>query len=294
MEKIGFIGLGIMGKPMALNLLRAGFELIVYTRKIETIAELVSRGAKGATNPREVAENSTIVITMLPDSQTVKDVVFGVNGIIEGLKQGSLYIDMSTIEPQTVKCIYNRLVDKGVDMLDAPVSGGQKGAERGELSIMVGGSTCGFQRALPVFRAIGKNIVYIGGIGSGQIAKACNQIIVAITIQAIAESLTLAMKAGVDPALVRKALLGGFADSRVLCEHGERMLTGNFTPGGRVELHLKDLRIALRIAEEHATPLLGASQVTSLFEAMVSLGWGELDHSAVIKVYQLLAGIDLT
>jgi 2-hydroxy-3-oxopropionate reductase len=215
MERIGFIGLGIMGQPMARNLLRAGFPLTVYTRDRRKIEAFVEQGANGANSPREVAERSTVVITMLPDSPEVEEVALGPNGVIEGIQSGSLFIDMSTIDPSVARKLHAAFAERGVEALDAPVSGGQIGAEQGTLSIMVGGAEGAFQRALPVFQAMGKNITHVGGPGAGQVAKACNQVVVALTIQAVAEALLLAEKAGVDPARVRQALLGGFAHSRI-------------------------------------------------------------------------------
>jgi 2-hydroxy-3-oxopropionate reductase len=290
MERIGFIGLGIMGQPMARNLLRAGFPLTVYTRDRRKIEAFVEQGANGANSPREVAERSTVVITMLPDSPEVEEVALGPNGVIEGIQSGSLFIDMSTIDPSVALKLHAAFAERGVEALDAPVSGGQIGAEQGTLSIMVGGSEEAFQRALPVFQAMGKNITHVGGPGAGQVAKACNQVVVALTIQAVAEALLLAEKAGVDPARVRQALLGGFAHSRILEVHGQRMLERAFAPGFRARLHRKDLRIAQNLARERSVPLLATQQVAALFDSMLARGLGEHDHSALALVYRALAG----
>jgi 2-hydroxy-3-oxopropionate reductase len=289
-EQIGFIGLGIMGKPMARNLLRAGFPLTVYTRNQATVAEFVEQGAKGARNPREVAEQSTVVITMLPDSPEVQEVALGPNGVIEGIMPGSLFIDMSTIDPAVARAVHAAFAERQVEALDAPVSGGQIGAEQGTLSIMVGGSEAAFERARPIFQVLGKNITHVGGPGAGQVAKACNQMVVALTIQAVAEALTLAARAGVDPARVRQALLGGFAHSRILEVHGQRMLENTFTPGFRARLHRKDLRIALNLGREFATPLPATAHVATLFDSLIAHGGAELDHAALALVYRVLAG----
>lgn len=290
MEQIGFIGLGIMGQPMARNLLRAGYPLTVYTRNRSKVEAFINEGARGAASPREVAEQSTIVITMLPDSPEVEEMALGPNGVIEGIRPGSLLIDMSTIDPSVARKLHAAFAEREVEALDAPVSGGQIGAEQGTLSIMVGGSEEAFQRAFPVFQAMGKNIVHVGGPGAGQVTKACNQVVVALTIQAVAEALLLAERAGVDPAQVRQALLGGFAHSRVLEVHGQRMLERAFAPGFRARLHRKDLRIAQSLAREQAVPLLATQQVAALFDSMVARGLGEYDHSALALIYRALAG----
>jgi len=290
-DRIGFIGLGIMGKPMAENLLKAGYELTVYNRTLAKAEELARSGAKVARSSREVAEKSDVVITMLPDSPDVESAVLGTDGVAEGVRPGMLFIDMSTIAPATARLIHERLKEKGVDALDAPVSGGDVGAREGTLSIMVGGEEAAFRRALPILQVLGKNIVHIGGPGAGQVAKACNQIIVAVTIQAVAEALTLARKAGVDPARVREALLGGFAQSRTLDLHGKRLLERNFEPGFRVRLHRKDLAIALQTAKEFSVPLFATSLVAEELDALLARGAGDLDHSAVALLIEELAGL---
>jgi 2-hydroxy-3-oxopropionate reductase len=280
MKKIGFIGLGIMGKPMVLNLLKAGFEVNVLS-KSSSSATVQSAGAKVFDNIADLSANSDIIITMLPDSPEVKQVV---SEILPGIKKGSLFIDMSTISPGTTMEIYNSLKEKGVSALDAPVSGGQVGAEAGTLSIMVGGSEDSFNIALPVFQAMGKNIVLIGDAGAGQVTKACNQMIVGITIQAVAEAFSMAKKAGVDLEKMREVLLGGFAQSRILDLHGKRMIDENFVPGFKVKLHKKDMGIALQTGANHQVSLKATELVAGLMSQLVSQGHGELDHSSLFML----------
>jgi 2-hydroxy-3-oxopropionate reductase len=291
MERIGFIGLGLMGKPMARNLLKAGYPLVVYNRSQAPMAELQTDGASLATSPQEVAQQVDVVITCVSDSPDVEAVVLGNNGVIEGARPGMLYVDMSTIAPATSRQVYAALKAKQVNALDAPVSGGDIGAQQGTLSIMVGGDEPAFQRALPILQVMGKNIVYIGESGAGQVTKACNQIVVALTLQAVAEALTLAKKSGVDAAKVREALLGGFAQSRILEVHGKRMLDGCFEPGFKLNLHRKDMNIVLQTGRELSLPLLGAAQVTTLMDALLAQGKGDLDNAALITLYELLAGM---
>lgn len=291
MQQIGFIGLGIMGKPMARNLLKAGYPLVVYNRRRSPMEELAGEGASIAKSPREVAQQSEVVITCVSDSPDVEAIVLGNDGIIEGAKPGTLYIDMSTIAPATARKVYQALQARGVDALDAPISGGDIGAQQGTLSIMVGGDESAFQRALPILEVMGKNIVYIGAAGAGQVTKACNQIVVSLTLQAVAEALTFARKSGVDGAKVREALLGGFAQSRILEVHGQRMLEGHFQPGFKLNLHRKDMNIVLQTGREIGLPLLGTAQVTNLMDALLAQGKGELDNSALIMVYEMLANL---
>ena len=291
MEKIGFIGVGIMGKPMTLNLLKAGYPVLVYDIDQHALAEVVKQGAVRADSPQDVAAKSEVVITMLPDSPEVEAVVLGKDGVIEGIRPGMLFIDMSTIAPETSKKIYKILAEKGVEALDAPVSGGEVGAKAGALSIMVGGSKSAFERALPIFQALGKNIVHIGEAGAGQVTKACNQIIVGMTIQAVAEAMTLAKKAGVDLEKVRDALLGGFAQSRILDLHGKRIIDGNYQPGFKIKLHRKDMNIALQTGRTLSVPLPGSEVVAAQMDAMLEQGQGELDHSALALFLQQLANI---
>lgn len=291
MERIGFIGLGLMGNPMARNLLKAGYPLTVFNRSRAAMEELALAGAELAESPRDLAQRSDVVITCVSDSPDVEAIVLGSGGIIEASRSGLLYIDMSTIAPATARKVYDALKAKGVDALDAPVSGGDIGAQQGTLSIMVGGDETAFERALPILQVMGKNIVYIGAAGAGQVTKACNQIVVSMTIQAVAEALTLAKKSGVDAAKVRDALLGGFAQSRVLEVHGQRMLEGSFQPGFKLSLHRKDMNIVLQTGRELNLPLLGAAQVTTLMDALLAQGKGELDNAAIVTLYETLSGL---
>jgi len=281
MERLGFIGLGIMGKPMVRNLIKAGYRPVVHDLNRAAVEELAKEGAQAAETSREVAERSDLVITMLPDSPDVEAVVLGPGGVIEGLSAGMLFVDMSTIAPATAKQVYQRLIGLGVESLDAPVSGGEVGAKAGSLSIMVGGQEKAFARALPIFQILGKNIVLIGGPGSGQLTKACNQIVVAVTIQAVSEALVLARKAGVDAAKVREVLLGGFAQSRIMELHGQRILDGAYQPGFKIRLHRKDLNIALQTGRELSLPLLATAQVAELMNLLLATDRGDLDHSAL-------------
>ncbi len=281
-EKIGFIGLGIMGKPMVLNLLKAGFQVNVLS-KSSSSATVQSAGAKVFENIADLTLSSDILITMLPDSPEVKQVV---TEILPVIKKGSLFIDMSTIAPGVAKEIYTSLKEKGVSAIDAPVSGGQVGAESGSLSIMAGGSEDSFNRALPVFQAMGKNIILIGEAGAGQVTKACNQMIVGITIQAVAEAFSMAKKAGVDLEKMREVLLGGFAQSRILDLHGKRMIDGNFVPGFKVKLHKKDMGIALQTGANHQISLKATELVAGLMNQLVNEGHGELDHSSLFLLQE--------
>jgi 2-hydroxy-3-oxopropionate reductase len=289
MERIGFIGLGLMGKPMTKNLLQAGYIVTVFNRSRAAMDELATLGAQLANSPREVTEQSDVVLTCLPDSPDVEAVVLGENGILSGSCPGMLYVDHSTIAPATSRKLYEALKHRGVDALDAPVSGGDIGAQQGTLSIMVGGDEAAFGRSLPILQTMGKNIIHIGEAGAGQVTKACNQIVVAMTVQAVAEALTLAKKSGVDPAKVREALLGGFAQSRVLEVHGQRMLDRTFQPGFKLNLHRKDMNIVLQTGRELNLPLLGTAQVTELINAMIAQGKGELDNSALITLFDILS-----
>jgi len=285
MEKIGFIGLGIMGKPMALNLIKAGYAVSVLASSKEA-QTLKDAGATIHESPKTMAEASDVIITMLPDSPQVEDIVLGTNGVIEGIGAGKLYVDMSTIAPSTSKDIYQKMKDKGVEALDAPVSGGQVGAETASLSIMVGGNASAFERALPIFQAMGKNIVLIGKPGAGQTTKACNQVIVGMTIQAVAEAFNMAKEAGVDLEKMREVLLGGFAQSRILDLHGKRIIDENFKPGFKIKLHKKDLDIALKTGESLGVSMEGTAQVASQMTKAIVQGKGELDHSALYLMLQ--------
>jgi 2-hydroxy-3-oxopropionate reductase len=292
-EVVGFIGLGIMGKPMSLNLLRAGYPLVVHSRSPAPVDEVAAAGAKRASSPREVAESADVVITMLPDSPDVESVLTGDNGVFSGSRKGALVIDMSTISPVVARRLAAEAERSGAIMLDAPVSGGEVGAINGTLSIMVGGPDDAFQRARPIFEAMGKNIVHIGAAGAGQVCKACNQVVVALTIEAVCEALVLAQKAGVDPAKVREALLGGFAQSRILDAHGQRILTRSFEPGFRARMHVKDLNIALAAGREYDAPLPGTAQTMELYKALLAAGGGNDDHSALVTVLERLAKTEL-
>jgi 2-hydroxy-3-oxopropionate reductase len=285
LERIGFIGLGLMGKPMVRNLLQAGYSVSVYNRSFSPTAEVAEAGATVAISPQALAAQTDVVITCVSDSPDVEAIVLGEHGILEGARAGMLYIDMSTIAPATSRNLYSILQAKGIDALDAPVSGGDIGAQQGTLSIMVGGNAAAFQRALPILQVLGKNIVHMGEAGAGQVTKACNQIVVALTVQAVAEALTLAKKSGVDPTKVRSALLGGFAQSKVLEVHGQKMLDGNFQPGFKLDLFRKDMNIVLQTAREAQIPLLGSSQVTALMDALLAQGQGDLDFIAVLNLY---------
>ncbi len=290
---IGFIGVGIMGKSMAANLMRAGYALVVHDVNRDPVKELAAAGAKEAFSPKDVAGQAEIIFTSLTADDVVEEVVLGKNGIIEGVKSGSVVIDTSTISPITVRRVAERLASKGVEMLDAPLSGGSVGAEKGTMSIMVGGKAETFARVLPVLEKIGKNITHIGDQGAGQVAKAANQIIVALTIDAVAEALVFSKKAGADPAKVRKALLGGFAQSRILEEHGQRMLDRNFKPGGKMRFHKKDIGIVLNMAKELGIYLPGTSMMADLWNAMTAQGMLDWDHSAVIKILEQMSGIEV-
>lgn len=291
-ERIGFIGLGVMGKPMAARLLAAGFPLVVHNRSAAAAEALEGDGAEVAGSPREVAEGADVVVTMLPDSPDVEAVMLGEDGVLAGVTDGMLVIDMSTIAPDTARGVHDAFAEHGVEVVDAPVSGGEPAAVDGQLSIMAGGSEAAVARAQPIFDEVGKSTTHIGPPGAGQVAKAANQVVVALTIQAVAEALTLAAKAGVDPARVREALLGGLAQSKVLEVHGERMLEEHFEPGFRIELHRKDLAIALQTAREEGVPLLATAQVAELFNALIAQGAGGQDHAALATLYRSLSAAD--
>lgn len=280
MEKVGFIGLGIMGKPMAINLLKAGFEVTVLSSS-KAADEVRKQGAGIVDTRGQLASGSDIVITMLPDSPEVEAVFSGEDSILDSLKPGSLFIDMSTIAPAVSRKIYDMAKAKGVETLDAPVSGGQVGAEAASLSIMAGGTQDAFDRALPLFKAMGKNIVLIGGPGAGQTTKACNQLIVGVTIEAVAEAFRLAEKSGVDLVRMREVLLGGFAQSRILDLHGQRIIDKNFKPGFKIRLHKKDMGIVLDSGDELGLSLRAASLVAGQMEKVLEAGDGDLDHSSL-------------
>ena len=281
MENVGFIGLGIMGKPMALNLIKAGYALSVLSTS-KAASTLIEAGATAFDSIKSLSENSDIVITMLPDSPDVEKVVLGENGVLSGIQKGALLIDMSSIAPSTARNIAILMQKKGIESLDAPVSGGQVGAEAATLSIMVGGTETAFNTALPLFQAMGKNIVLIGEAGAGQMTKICNQMIVGMTIQAVGEAFTLASKAGVNLEKMREVLLGGFAQSRILDLHGKRIIDRNFKPGFKIKLHNKDMKLALQAGKEYNIALNGVSQVAKVMKKAIKNGHGELDHSGII------------
>lgn len=289
---VGFIGLGIMGKPMALNVLQAGFPLVVHNRSRGPVEALVAAGAEDGGSSKGVAQRAEIILLCLPDSPDVQQVVEGPDGVFEGISPGKVIVDMSTISPVVARDLAAKAERLGAEMLDAPVSGGDVGARQGTLSIMVGGKPEVFERVLPVFQAMGKNITRVGDAGAGQVTKACNQIVVALTIEAISEALVLAAKAGVDPARVREALLGGFAQSRILDLHGQRLLERNFRPGFKARLHHKDLKIALETGRTYGVPLPATGLVHEFYGALVATGKAELDHSALATLIEALAGIE--
>ena len=285
--KIGFIGLGIMGRPMALNLKKAGHELVVPERK--SLPDDVRKAAEIVADPRAVAERAEVLILMVPDTPDVEAVLFGEKGAADGLRRGALVIDMSSISPIETKEFARKVNAKGCDYLDAPVSGGQVGAEQGTLTIMIGGPEAAFGRAKPLFEAMGKNITHVGAEnGAGQTCKVANQIIVALNIQAVAEALVFAAKAGADPAKVRQAISGGFAASRVLELHGERMIKGAFDPGFRVRLHQKDLSLALSSARALDLALPNTATAQQMFSSCAAHGGADLDHSALVLAIETL------
>ncbi len=291
-ERIGFIGLGIMGKPMARNLVAAGHEVVIFSRTRASVDELVAEGPGyvAAGSAREVAAAVSTVITMLPDSPDVRDVVFGEAGILPEMGAGDLLVDMSTIAPATAREVSAALAERGASALDAPVSGGDKGAIAGTLSIMVGGEVADFERAMPLFQAMGKTVVHVGASGSGQVVKACNQVVVAIVYAAVSEALVLGSKAGVDPAKIIEVLGGGLAATRVMELRGASMVAHQFDPGFRVDLHRKDLGIALATARDAGVPLLATALVGQLFDALTAAGHGDRDHSSLITLIEGLAG----
>src|SRR3989339_7618 len=289
MADIGFIVLGIMGKPMAGHLLKAGHKVYVYDIVPEAIAELERQGAIACKSSKEVAGKAGMVFLIVPDTPDVEAALFGKNGVAEGVRPGSIVVDMSSISPIATKEFARKLKEMGVEMLDAPVSGGQVGAQNATLSIMVGGSVELFELIKPFFEIMGKNIVHIGGNGDGQTCKVANQIVVALTIEAVGEALLFASKAGADPAKVRAALLGGFAQSRILELHGERMIKRTFQPGFRVRLHQKDLNLALESARKMGLSLPNTAMAQELFNSIAAGGGSELDHSALVLALEKLA-----
>jgi 2-hydroxy-3-oxopropionate reductase len=288
-DTIGFVGLGIMGKPMAHNLLKAGFPVIVHNRHQEVTDELVAAGASPGARPRDIAASCDVLITMLPASPQVEEVLLGPDGVIEGAHAGLIVVDMSTISPVATRTLASRLAAHGITMLDAPVSGGDKGAIAGTLSIMVGGDEDTFKRCMPIFQALGKTIVHVGGSGAGQVVKACNQIVVALIIEAVSEALVLGSKAGVDPAKILQVLSGGLAANRVIELRGASMLAHDFTPGGRIRTHHKDLGIVLELGRMYGVSLPVTALVDQMFASLETRGRGDLDHTALLSYLEDLA-----
>ncbi|MDH5785225.1 MAG: 2-hydroxy-3-oxopropionate reductase [Chromatiales bacterium] len=289
MSNIGFIGTGIMGKPMAQNLQTAGHNLFFSEHRSAAPADLLGDNGTACPTPRAVAEAADFIIIMVPDTPQVEEVLFGENGVAEGLSAGKTVIDMSSISPIATKEFAKKVNAKGAEYLDAPVSGGEVGAKAATLTIMVGGSQAAFDSAKPLFDAMGKNITLVGGNGDGQTCKVANQIIVALNIQAVSEALLFASKAGADPAKVREALMGGFASSKILEVHGERMIKGTFDPGFRIALHQKDLNLALSGARELKMSLPNTATAQQMFSACAALGGSDWDHSAMIKALEHLS-----
>jgi len=291
--KIGFIGLGIMGKPMSRNLLKAGYQLVVFNRSKGAVNELVAAGATAAANPREVGERAEIIITMLPNSPHVREVVLGDAGVIEGAAKGSVVIDMSSIAPLVSREIAAGLDQKGIAMLDAPVSGGEPKAIDGTLAVMVGGKKEIFDRCYPVLKAMASSVVHVGNAGAGNVAKLANQVIVAINIAAVSEALVLAAKAGVDPNLVYQAIRGGLAGSAVLDAKAPLMMDRKFNPGFRIDLHIKDLDNVLETSHAVGVPLPLTASVMEILQALKVDGLGNADHGSLVRFYEKMAGIEV-
>jgi 2-hydroxy-3-oxopropionate reductase len=288
-DRVGFIGLGVMGKPMARNLMKAGHELVVWSRTRADVDEVAGAGATAADSAREVAEQADVTILMLPDSPQVREVLDGGDGLLAGAREGTLVIDMSTISPVVTREIAAECGERGIGWVDAPVSGGDVGAREATLSIMAGGSEEDFARAKPLFEALGKTIVHVGPVGAGQVVKACNQVVVALTIEAVSEALVLGSKAGVDPATIIAVLSGGLAANKVMEVRGRNFLEHDFTPGFRIDLHHKDLGIALQTAREYGVALPNTAAVDQMLQALRSNGRGDRDHSALLTHIEDLA-----
>lgn len=290
---VGFIGLGLMGRPMAHNLLKAGFPVIAHSRSAPPVDELVASGAQRADSPQEIARQTTRIVTMVPDSPDVEEILRGTRGVFKALQPGTVIIDCSSISPQVARELARDAASRGAQMLDAPVSGGEIGAISGTLSIMVGGDAYAFAEVKPILDAMGnpEKVIRIGDSGAGQITKVCNQMVIGGTLAVVSEAFALARKSGVDAARVRDALLGGFAASRVLEVHGERILEENYRPGFRSRLYAKDMRIAARTLAENSTPAPVSSVVQELVHGLVARGRGDLDYSALATVLFDLAGI---
>jgi 2-hydroxy-3-oxopropionate reductase len=285
-ERIGFVGLGVMGRPMARNLLAAGYDVVAFTRTAAVLDELAEAGAERAGSPADAAARADVVITMLPTSAVVTDVVLGSEGVLAGAREGSLLIDMSTIDPAVSRRLAEGGRARGLAVLDAPVSGGDIGAQQGTLSIMVGGEAADFERARPVFEVLGKTVVHVGPHGAGQIVKACNQIVVGITYAAVSEALVLGSKAGVDPGLILDVLSGGLASNRIMEVRRRNFLEHDFTPGFKIDLHHKDLAIALESGGENDVALPLTAIVQQMFRALRARGQGGDDHSALLTLVE--------
>ncbi|HOP98543.1 MAG TPA: 2-hydroxy-3-oxopropionate reductase [Verrucomicrobiota bacterium] len=293
MRTVGFIGLGIMGKPMAKNLLKAGFPLVVYDIRPEVVNELVAAGAQAGSSARDVAARSDVVITMLPNSPEVKEAVLGANGVIEGVRADAIVVDMSSIAPATSREVSAQLAARGVRMLDAPVSGGEPKAIDGTLAIMVGGPRDAFDEVKGILEKMGSSVTHVGGIGSGNITKLANQMIVALNIAAVSEALVMATKAGVEPERVYKAIRGGLAGSTVLDAKAPMMLSRNFKPGFRIELHIKDLINATDTARELGAPAPLSAEVLKFFQQLQAQGKGKEDHGGLVQYYESLASVEV-
>jgi 2-hydroxy-3-oxopropionate reductase len=287
--KIGFIGSGIMGRPMSLNLINAGHELFTWGRRFDAVEPLLVAGAMGKGTPAEVAAEADITFTMVSNTADVEQVILGKRGLMHGAKPGSVIVDMSTISPSATRSIAEQLSAHSIHMLDAPVSGGQSGATQGTLSIMVGGEAEVFQRVKPLFEILGKNIVHVGSHGAGQVVKACNQVVFSLTLEGVAEAILLARNNGVDPAKMREALMGGYANSKILEVHGLKMLEANYKAGFKVKLHHKDMGIVMDNAQENHTPLPGAELVARQIASLMDAGESELDSSAIMMALERLA-----
>jgi len=293
MKKIGFIGLGIMGKPMSLNLLKAGYDLVVYDINEAAVDEVVAAGAKAGTSPKDVAAKTDVIITMVPNSPQVKEVVLGADGIIDGAKAGAIVVDMSSIAPLVSREVGEKLAAKNIRFLDAPVSGGQPKAIDGTLSIMVGGKEEDFEECLPILKCMGASAVLCGDVGAGNVTKLANQIIVAVNIAAMSEALVLATKAGVDPESVYKAIRGGLAGSTVLDAKAPLVMARKFDPGFRINLHIKDLNNILETGHEVGVPLPLSASVMEMMQALKVDGHGDKDHGGLVLFYEKLANIQV-
>lgn len=293
MKKIGFIGLGIMGKPMSKNLIKAGYQLVVYDIREEAVAEVVQAGAEAGTSTKDVASKTEVIITMLPNSPHVKDVVLGENGVIEGAKEGSIVIDMSSIAPLISREVGEKLAQKKIRFMDAPVSGGEPKAIDGTLSIMVGGKQADFEECLPILKCMGASAVLCGDVGAGNVTKLANQIIVAVNIAAMSEALVLATKAGVNPESVYKAIRGGLAGSTVLDAKAPLVMDRKFDPGFRINLHIKDLNNILETGHEVGVPLPLTASVMEMMQALKVEGHGDKDHGGLVLFYEKLAQIEV-